>query len=214
MSPPVERELQRPCGWCGQVVVQPGGRRRLRRYCSQSCRQRAYEDRRAAARRAPDWQPPEQAERVVEVQPRYPTTIDGWERALAELARQLGDNTIGFWNRHRVEAALDAVRNALPTPPTRTTRPVPADPSPSLRAPARPAVDGPVLRWLVKASGRPTTLRLLAGELAIAVDQVRAVLVDCVAADVIDTRRTTPIGAVPVDLAVMPDHARFTITVL
>jgi hypothetical protein len=39
----------RPCGWCGGRIDQPKIGR-LRDYCSQSCRQRAYEDRREAGR--------------------------------------------------------------------------------------------------------------------------------------------------------------------
>lgn len=37
------------CEWCGGQVRQPGVGRQ-RRYCRQSCRQRAYEERRVAAR--------------------------------------------------------------------------------------------------------------------------------------------------------------------
>lgn len=39
----------RPCGWCGNRIDQPKVGR-LRDYCSQSCRQRAYEGRREAGR--------------------------------------------------------------------------------------------------------------------------------------------------------------------
>jgi hypothetical protein len=40
----------RHCGWCGQRLPEDGKVGRPRRYCSQSCRQRAYE-RRAAVQR-------------------------------------------------------------------------------------------------------------------------------------------------------------------
>nr|WP_297006891.1 hypothetical protein [uncultured Corynebacterium sp.] len=36
------------CAWCGREIVQAGGGRR-RRYCSHTCRQRAYEQRRDLA---------------------------------------------------------------------------------------------------------------------------------------------------------------------
>ncbi|MFD0927610.1 hypothetical protein [Williamsia deligens] len=38
------RRRPQPCGWCGQPVADSGVGRR-RRYCKQSCRQRAYEQR-------------------------------------------------------------------------------------------------------------------------------------------------------------------------
>lgn len=212
MSEPVERELQRPCGWCGQAIAQPGGRRRLRRYCCQSCRQRAYEDRRAAARHAPDWEPPERAERIVEVQLPYPRTIDGWERALAALAGQLRDHTIGFWNRERVEAALDAVREALPDGPPGLVRPAPVRSSASA-APVPRVADDPVLRWLSRTGEQPTTLRLLASELAVTVEQIRALLAGYVAAGVVVARRVTAQGTSLVNVGAIADHARFTITV-
>ncbi|PXY29491.1 hypothetical protein DI005_15145 [Prauserella sp. PE36] len=48
------RELRAPvpkhCGWCGRRLEQSGTVGRRRRYCGQSCRQRAYE-RRAAVQR-------------------------------------------------------------------------------------------------------------------------------------------------------------------
>ncbi|PXY36915.1 hypothetical protein BA062_11345 [Prauserella flavalba] len=48
------RELRTPvpkhCGWCGRRLEQSGTVGRRRRYCGQSCRQRAYE-RRAAVQR-------------------------------------------------------------------------------------------------------------------------------------------------------------------
>ena len=49
-------ELRRPaaskhCGWCGRRLPESGNVDRRRRYCGQSCRQRAYE-RRAAVQRS------------------------------------------------------------------------------------------------------------------------------------------------------------------
>jgi hypothetical protein len=40
----------RHCGWCGQRLPEDGKVGRPRRYCSQSCRQRAYERRSAVQR--------------------------------------------------------------------------------------------------------------------------------------------------------------------
>ncbi|MEU6641684.1 hypothetical protein ABZ863_03955 [Saccharomonospora sp. NPDC046836] len=42
--------VPRHCGWCGRRLQQSGTVGRRRRYCGQSCRQRAYE-RRAAVQR-------------------------------------------------------------------------------------------------------------------------------------------------------------------
>lgn len=39
-----------PCVWCGRQVDQRSGAGRPRRYCAQSCRQRAYEQRTALRR--------------------------------------------------------------------------------------------------------------------------------------------------------------------
>lgn len=39
------------CAWCGRALSQPAGVGRQRRYCMQSCRQRAYEQRRQVHQR-------------------------------------------------------------------------------------------------------------------------------------------------------------------
>lgn len=39
------------CGWCGRTLPDQDGAGRRRKYCGQSCRQRAYEDRHALTRR-------------------------------------------------------------------------------------------------------------------------------------------------------------------
>jgi hypothetical protein len=44
-----ESEVKR-CGWCRRVLAQQGSVGRPRLYCSQACRQRAYEQRAATAR--------------------------------------------------------------------------------------------------------------------------------------------------------------------
>ena len=43
-------EEPRRCGWCRRVLPQAGSVGRPRRYCGQSCRQRAYEQRSATAK--------------------------------------------------------------------------------------------------------------------------------------------------------------------
>ncbi|WP_230422779.1 hypothetical protein [Prauserella cavernicola] len=42
--------VPRHCGWCGRRLEQSGSVGRRRRYCGQSCRQRAYERRTAVQR--------------------------------------------------------------------------------------------------------------------------------------------------------------------
>ena len=44
MEPPTKRRKQPTCAWCGKPLA-TGTRGRRRKYCSQACRQRAYEQR-------------------------------------------------------------------------------------------------------------------------------------------------------------------------
>jgi hypothetical protein len=48
-STPSEHDVRR-CGWCRRVLAQQGSVGRPRLYCTQACRQRAYEQRSATAR--------------------------------------------------------------------------------------------------------------------------------------------------------------------
>jgi len=48
---PTRRRSSERCEWCGQHLPDQDGVGRRRRYCGQSCRQRAYEDRHALSRR-------------------------------------------------------------------------------------------------------------------------------------------------------------------
>ena len=124
------RELQRPCGYCGHPVVQPGGSRRLLRYCGRSCRQRAYELRRAEARREADLrsgrvlaEPVERVvERIVTVEKGWPVTTAGWEAGLAALAEQLSAGVIPRWQLKRIRAALAVAEAALDELAPRTDR--------------------------------------------------------------------------------------------
>jgi hypothetical protein len=44
------RRMPRRCDWCGRQLPERDGTGRRRKYCGQSCRQRAYEDRNARQR--------------------------------------------------------------------------------------------------------------------------------------------------------------------
>ncbi|OLR93931.1 hypothetical protein [Actinokineospora bangkokensis] len=45
MTGPTTRAVPRHCGWCGREITGDARGGRPRRYCAQSCRQRAYEQR-------------------------------------------------------------------------------------------------------------------------------------------------------------------------
>ena len=78
------------CGWCGGPIT-PGSRGPIPKWCSATCRHRAWEQGRAAAS---GLSAVELVERRVEVQvPLVPTRRD-WPRLLAELAGQLNDGRI------------------------------------------------------------------------------------------------------------------------
>jgi hypothetical protein len=78
------------CGWCGGPIT-PRGRGPIPKWCSATCRHRAWEQTRATASGQP---PVHVVERRVEVRlPLEPTRRD-WPRLLAELARQLHDGQV------------------------------------------------------------------------------------------------------------------------
>ena len=105
-------------------------------YCRQSCRQRAYELRRAERRTGRDLgaaaastPPPERVvERVTELP--YPTTAAGWAHALAALERDLRTGEVRG-NVRQLDAACRGVLDALAAP---------AVPAPAPRTPASAAV--------------------------------------------------------------------------
>ncbi|MFI5837713.1 hypothetical protein ACIA5A_28950 [Micromonospora sp. NPDC051300] len=117
MTGVTEHEIETPCGWCGNAIVQPPTGRK-RRYCDRSCRQRAYELRTAQRRHQSDVDAGRirsvPAQRVIErtIQPRRPTTVAQWETVLGELAEQLHAGRHA-WERHRIRAALNQVLGAL-----------------------------------------------------------------------------------------------------
>jgi hypothetical protein len=78
------------CGWCGGSVT-PGRRGPIPKWCSASCRHRAWEQRRAAAsgRSAV-----EVVERHVPVRVAVQPRRKEWPRLLEELARQIDDGRI------------------------------------------------------------------------------------------------------------------------
>jgi hypothetical protein len=96
------------CSWCGGPM-QPKPRGRIPKWCSPSCRQRAWEQARAAtfglaAVRV--------IERRVEVRtPAAPTRRD-WPDMLHELARQLDDGRVYDRDLPGPTGALDAVLEA------------------------------------------------------------------------------------------------------
>jgi hypothetical protein len=98
----------RTCGWCaGPIAVKATGR--LPKWCSPSCRQRAWEQSRAAASGLA-------AIRVVERRVEVPTPIaprrQDWPRVLGELARQLEDGRIYDRDLVALAGALNAVHDA------------------------------------------------------------------------------------------------------
>jgi len=95
------------CGWCGGPIT-PGSRGPIPKWCSASCRQRAWEQSRAAAAGLTAIRV---VERQVEVRlPVTPTRRD-WSRLLVELARQLDGGRIYDRDLQELGAALDdAVR--------------------------------------------------------------------------------------------------------
>ncbi len=84
------RAVKVPCAWCGARIT-PGARGPLPKWCSATCRHRAWEQTRAAAsgRSAV-----EVVERRIKIPvPLSPTRRD-WPRVLAELAAQLEDGRL------------------------------------------------------------------------------------------------------------------------
>jgi hypothetical protein len=103
------RLAARSCGWCrGPIAVKTTGR--LPKWCSPSCRQRAWEQSRAAASGL-------SAVRVVERRVEIPTPVvprrRDWPRLLGELARQLGDGRIYDRDLLALAVALNVVHESL-----------------------------------------------------------------------------------------------------
>jgi len=96
------------CGWCcGPIALKATGR--LPKWCSPSCRQRAWEQSRAVASGLT-------AVRVIERRVDVPTPVvprrQDWPRLLGDLARQLDDGRIYDRDLLALSVALDAVLQA------------------------------------------------------------------------------------------------------
>ncbi len=79
-----------PCGWCGGHIT-PGARGPIPKWCSATCRHRAWEQTRAAAsgRSAV-----EVLERRIEIPVVLMPTRRDWPRVLGELTAQLEDGRL------------------------------------------------------------------------------------------------------------------------
>ena len=87
---PERRTAATVCGWCGGPIT-PGRRGPIPKWCSATCRHRAWEQARAAAS---GLSAVELVERRVEVQvPLVPTRRE-WPRLLGDLAGQLNDGRV------------------------------------------------------------------------------------------------------------------------
>jgi hypothetical protein len=107
-DPVARRRAATTCGWCG-AAIQPKARGRIPTWCSPACRQRAWEQARAAAsgRSAV-----KVVERRVEVRvPATPTRRD-WARLLDELAHQIQDGRVYDRDLPELAAALRHVLDA------------------------------------------------------------------------------------------------------
>ncbi len=130
IDPVARRRAATTCGWC-RAAIQPKARGRIPTWCSPACRQRAWEQARAAAsgRSAV-----KVVERRVEVRvPATPTRRD-WARLLNELGHQIDDGRVYDRDLPELAAALRRVLDAydrrpyirdrsrggtLPNPPVR-----------------------------------------------------------------------------------------------
>jgi hypothetical protein len=93
------------CGWCGGPIT-PGHRGPIPKWCSATCRHRAWEQARAAAS---GLSAVELVERLVHVQvPLTPTRRD-WTRLLGELASQLNDGRVYDRDLPALARALEPV---------------------------------------------------------------------------------------------------------
>src|SRR4051794_6782631 len=102
---PERRTAATTCGWCGGPIT-PRGRGPIPKWCSATCRHRAWEQRRAATSGRTAVQV---VERRVEIRvPLEPTRRD-WPRLLSELAGQLDDGRVYDRDLPALGRALDPV---------------------------------------------------------------------------------------------------------
>ncbi len=107
-DPSDRRRAATTCGWCSGPI-QPKARGRIPTWCSPACRQRAWEQSRAAAAGRAAVQV---VERRVEVPTRLPLTRRDWPQTLHELAQQLDDGRIYDRDLSELSVALDAALEA------------------------------------------------------------------------------------------------------
>lgn len=93
------------CGWCGGPIS-PGTRGPIPKWCSATCRHRAWEQTRAAAS---GLSAVEVVERRVEVQVQLAPTRRDWPTLLDELAGQLKDGRVYDRDLHALARALQPV---------------------------------------------------------------------------------------------------------
>ena len=102
---PARRAAATACGWCGGPIT-ARARGPIPKWCSATCRHRAWEQTRAAASGRAAVQI---VERRVQVPTPQPLTRRDWPQALAELAAQLADGRIYDRDLAGLSIALDAV---------------------------------------------------------------------------------------------------------
>ena len=90
--------------------MEPKARGRLPKWCSASCRQRAWEQARAATSGRSAVQV---VERRVEIPVPMPPTRRDWPRLLEELAHQIGDGRVYDRDLDGLSSALTAVLEAV-----------------------------------------------------------------------------------------------------
>lgn len=99
------RRAASTCGWCGgPITVKATGR--LPKWCSASCRQRAWEQTRAAASGRSAVQV---VERRVEIPLPIPPTRHDWPRLLSELLTQLDTGRVYNRDLDEMSAALTTI---------------------------------------------------------------------------------------------------------
>jgi hypothetical protein len=87
---PERRTAATTCGWCGGPIT-PRSRGPIPKWCSATCRHRAWEQRRAATSSRTAVQV---VERRVEIRVPLEPTRQDWPRLLSELAGQLDDGRV------------------------------------------------------------------------------------------------------------------------
>src|SRR5829696_2617361 len=106
---PERRTAATACGWCGGPIT-PRSRGPIPKWCSATCRHRAWEQARAAAsgRCAVDV-----AERRVEIRVLVSPTRRDWHRLLGELVLQLDDGRVYDRDLGALSVALGSVLEAF-----------------------------------------------------------------------------------------------------